>query len=107
MLAVALLGVLAVGVFRTSLDARLNELQVPRGIRLALAVEIPKLAEATVPSEIGGEERRTLEHALDESFLRTFRIEMLVAAGLALLSALCAQPLSRTRRSPSTTSSAK
>jgi hypothetical protein len=76
-------------------------LRVPAELRLDLAAEIPKLAEAKVPSEINGEERRTLEHALDESFLHTFRVEMLVAAGLALLSALCAQPMSVASRSPS------
>jgi hypothetical protein len=31
-----------------------------------------------------------LEKALDESFVRSFRVAMLVAAGLALTSALCA-----------------
>jgi hypothetical protein len=31
-----------------------------------------------------------LEKVLDESFVRSFRVAMLVAAGLALTSALCA-----------------
>jgi MFS family permease len=90
MLAVALLGALVVGVFGATVDRRLAELQVPPGIRRALNAEVPKLAEAKVPPQIEGEQRRMLEKVLDESFLRSFRVAMLVAAGLALASALCA-----------------
>lgn len=52
--------------------------------------EVPKLAEAKVPAQIDGRQRQTLERALDESFVQSFRVTMLVAASLALLSALCA-----------------
>jgi EmrB/QacA subfamily drug resistance transporter len=90
MLAVALLGAVAVDVFGASLDARLADLRIPHELRRTLADEVPKLAEATVPPEIRGAERQTLEQALDESFVRSFRVVMLVAAGLALASALCA-----------------
>ncbi|MGH6811613.1 MAG: MFS transporter, partial [Methylocella sp.] len=90
MLAVALLGALTVGVFGAALDRRLAELQVSPEIRLALNAEVPKFAEAKVPPQIEGEQRRMLEKVLDESFVRSFRVAMLVAAGLALVSALCA-----------------
>ena len=43
-----------------------------------------------MPPQIEGEQRRMLEKVLDESFVRSFRIGMLVAASLALASALCA-----------------
>jgi hypothetical protein len=55
-----------------------------------LNAEVPKFAEAKVPPQIEGEQRRMLEKVLDESFVRSFRVAMLVAAGLALTSALCA-----------------
>ncbi|WP_201274264.1 MFS transporter [Microvirga brassicacearum] len=90
MLAVALLGTVAVGVFGAALDQRLDALQVPPELRQALRNEVPKLAEAKVPPEIGNAERETLSRALDESFVRSFRIVMLVTSGLALGSALCA-----------------
>ena len=90
MLAIALLGALVVGVFGATLDTRLAELQVPPEIRRALNAEVPKFAEAKVPPQIEGEQRRMLEEVLDESFVRSFRVAMLVAAGLALTSALCA-----------------
>jgi EmrB/QacA subfamily drug resistance transporter len=90
MLAIALLGALVVGVFGATLDTRLAELRVPPEIRRALNAEVPKFAEAKVPPQIEGEQRRTLEKVLDESFVRSFRVVMLVAAGVALMSALCA-----------------
>ena len=90
MLAVALLGTVAIGVFGAALDTRLAEMQVPPDLRRVLDAEAPRLAEATVPSGIEGETQQTLEHALDESFVRSFRVVMLVAAVLALASAQCA-----------------
>ena len=90
MLAVALLGAFAVGTFRSTLDARLTELQVTSDIRHALKAEVPKLAEAQVPSQVQGEQRLVLKQALEESFVRSFRLAMLVSACVALASALCA-----------------
>jgi Major Facilitator Superfamily len=90
MLAVALLGAFAVGTFGSALDARLTELQVASDLRLALKAEVPKLAEAQVPSQVQGEQRSVLKRALDESFVQSFRLVMLVSACAALASALCA-----------------
>jgi hypothetical protein len=79
-----------VDVFGGTLDTRLTNMRVSREIRLALDAEAPKLAEARVPSQIEGEQRRVLEKALDESFVWSFRMAMFAATGLALASALCA-----------------
>jgi len=89
-LAIALLGAFAVGSFGSALDARLIELRVTPVIRLALKAEVPKLAEAQVPSQVQGEQRLVLKRALEESFVRSFRLAMLVSACAALASALCA-----------------
>jgi EmrB/QacA subfamily drug resistance transporter len=90
MLAVALLGAFAVGTFGFALDARLRELQVASDIRLALKAEVPRLAEAQVPSQVQGEQRLVLKRALEESFVQSFRLAMLVSACVALTSALSA-----------------
>src|SRR6202047_531647 len=90
MLAIALLGALVVGVFGATLDRRCADLQVPPEIRRALNAEVPKFAEAKVPPRIEGEQRRILEKVLEESFVRSFRVAMVIAAGFALASALCA-----------------
>lgn len=57
---------------------------------IALEEEVPKLADAEVPPQVQGAERQVLERALDESFVWSFRVAMLTAAGLALVGALCA-----------------
>lgn len=90
MLAVALLGAIAVGVFAAALDDRLDRLQPSEEIRAALREEIPKLAEAAVPPQVGRSQQQILQRALHESFVRSFRVVSLVAAALALLSAACA-----------------
>jgi Major Facilitator Superfamily len=90
MLAVALLGAFAVGTFGSALDARLTELQVASDLRLALKAEVPKLAEAEVPSQVQGEQRLVFKRALEETFVRSFRLAMLLSACVALASALCA-----------------
>ena len=90
MLAVALLGAIAVGMFGSALDQRMADLRVPAEVRRALENEVPKLAEAAVPPQVQGAKRQVLEQALNESFVRSFRVVMLIAAGLALVGALCA-----------------
>jgi EmrB/QacA subfamily drug resistance transporter len=106
MLAVALLGAVAVFVFGAALDERLAEMQVAPELRRMLLEEVPKLAEAQVPLSIGGVERQMVTRAVDEAFVRSFRVMMLVAAGLTLLGAMCAGltigpvPTARDRRRP-------
>src|SRR6266566_3947640 len=90
MLAVALLGTLAVGAFGSALETRLSGLPVTPEVRRALKAEVAKLAEAQVPSEIRGEQRLVLKQALNESFVQSFRFVMLISAAAALLAALCA-----------------
>jgi len=87
LLAVALLGSIAVGVFGNALDERLDRLQASSAVRSALQAEVPKLAEARVPPQIARAQHEILERALHESFVRSFRVVSLVAAALAALSA--------------------
>ena len=90
MLAVALLGAVAVGVFGAALDRRLAALQAPPEVRSALHAQAGSLAEARVPAQVVGAERERLARAVAESFVSSFRVSALTAAGLALLSAFCA-----------------
>ncbi len=92
LLAVAVLGALAVGVFSRSLAGRLDALKVPASVREAALRQAPRLAEAKVPG---------LEAALAQAFVSSYRVVMLVAAGLAVLSAVCAWATigDKTRRS--------
>jgi EmrB/QacA subfamily drug resistance transporter len=90
MLAVALLGAVAVGVFGAALEERMTDLRVPAEVRRELEQEVPELAEAEVPPQVQGAQLQVLEQALDDSFVRSFRVAMLTAAGLTLVGALCA-----------------
>ncbi len=90
MLAVAILGTLAVGVFGVALQRRVATLPVAHEVRRELLQQIPKLAEARVPAAAGPELQGPLARALADSFVSSFRVVMLVAAALALLSAVCA-----------------
>ena len=90
LLAVALLGSIAVGVFARALT---NDWIVCRSapeVRSALQAEVPKLAEAAVPKNVAAAERPVLERALHESFVHSFRVVSLIAAALAALSAAVA-----------------
>jgi hypothetical protein len=90
MLAVALLGAVAVGAFAGALDRRLERLHAAPAIRQALQPQLQKLAEAQLPAGIDGAMRQQLRRALDDAFLYSFRITTLISAAAALLSALCA-----------------
>jgi len=101
MLAVAMLGTLAVGLFGPALEARLDGLRVSPEVRTALTAQVPRLVEAKVPPGVDEATRRLLEQAVADAFVHTFRLIMLLCAALALASALCAAltPAGRTQRS--------
>jgi len=90
LLAVAVLGVVALNVFRVSLDERLAVLNVPPAIERAVAHTSDRLADLQVPESATPTARRALHRAADESFVTSFRTVMLAAAGCALAGALCA-----------------
>jgi EmrB/QacA subfamily drug resistance transporter len=90
LLAVALLGSIAVGIFARTLNAQMDRLQVSSEVRSALQAEVPKLAEAAAPKNVAPAEQKVLERALHESFVHSFRIVSLIAAALAALSAVVA-----------------
>lgn len=90
MLAVAVFVAVAVGVFSTALDARLREAPISAELRHNLSAEASKLTELKPPPQLGVAERQALQRAINESFTRSFRVVMWLAAGLALLSAVCA-----------------
>jgi EmrB/QacA subfamily drug resistance transporter len=98
LLAVAVLGVIALAVFKPALDARLAALEASPAAEQAIRRSSDQLAAAKAPLTLPGEERRALDHAIDESFVASFRVIMLTSAGMALASALCAGFMIRTQR---------
>ena len=100
MLAVALLGAVAVGVFRADLTARLAAAHVPRQLSEAVQAEASKLAEAKAPAAGNEREHQQLTRMLNEAFVHSFRVVMLLASGTALLSAVCGWLTFRPERRP-------
>jgi len=90
MLAVALLGAIAIGVFGQALDARLDALRLEPAARDALQAQVRTLAEVRIPPQLQGATHDAVRFALDTAFLRAYRVVMLAAAALALAGAACA-----------------
>nr|WP_298728348.1 MFS transporter [uncultured Steroidobacter sp.] len=89
MLAVAVLGMIAVAAFGRAVDARVDRISMSNETRALVRAEVPKLAEAQPPGSIDGEQRDAVKRAFNESFVYSFRIVALIAAALALASAVC------------------
>jgi hypothetical protein len=76
--------------FNARLDARLSSSDIAPEARHALDSQRDKLAGAEVPDNLPPLAHDKLKEAIDESFVSGFRRVMLIAAALAILSALSA-----------------
>ena len=90
LLAIALFGLVLTSAFNITLNGELAHLQLPPTLAASVIAQRGKLAAIAIP---GGYEEATttaLRHSINVSFVCGFRWVMLVAAGLALLSAISA-----------------
>ncbi len=87
-LAVAMLGALALSVFSSGLTARATALNLPAESLTALQVEAVKLAEAAPPPGLPDALQSQVQTAIHWSFIETFRWVALIGAALAWVSAL-------------------
>jgi len=90
LMAIAVLGLSMFHSFNTSLDRKLEQINVPPELRRSLDEQRIKLAAAEIPASAGAELRVELKQAIDECFVTGFHRLMLAGAGLAFLSALLA-----------------
>jgi hypothetical protein len=90
LLGVAIFGIIMVHAFNGQLDHRLSRIELPPSTRSAMDQQRVRLAGAEIPSSVEGEVRAALTQAIHGSFIFGFRVVMLAAAGLALVSALVA-----------------
>jgi EmrB/QacA subfamily drug resistance transporter len=90
LLAVAAFGVVMVSAFGHGLSRRLSALPLAPPVRHMLDQQRVKLAGAAVPPGISGDLRARIEQAIATAFVDGFRQVTLIAAGLALASALVA-----------------
>jgi hypothetical protein len=90
LLAVAVLGLFAYGVFSATLEARLESMDLSGEVRSELEAAKADLGAAKAPEGVDARTAARIERAIDESFVAGFRAVMVVSAGLALMSALAA-----------------
>ncbi len=98
LLAIAVLGILMLGLFSRGLDRRLSRSDLPPAARTAMAAQRQRLAAVEIPAGLIGPARTRGRSAVDGAFLDGFRGVMLTAAGLALLASLSAAWLISPRR---------
>jgi MFS family permease len=87
LLAIAVLGVIMLAGFDRNLTARLGRLDLEPGVRMEIESQRERLAAIDIPQNIEPDRRAIIRHSIDEAFLAGFRLVMLSASGLALLSA--------------------
>jgi len=97
-LAVAVLSVFIYGGFSTSLDTRLDSMNLPGEVRSEMEAAKTHLGAAEAPEGVDAGTAAHIEQAIDESFVAGFRTVMLVCVVLALASALTAALLVEDRR---------
>ena len=90
LLAIAVLGVVMFISFGASLDARPAALNLPPEAREQLEEEKVKLGAAQAPEGLDAAQSANVDRAIDEAFVSGYRVVMLVAAAMALASAVSA-----------------
>ncbi len=86
-LAVAIFGALALGLFSSTLNAQALSLGLSPELQSAVSAEAAKLAGAAVPSGVDAATGAALQTEIDWAFVQTFRVVCLLAAVLAWIAA--------------------
>jgi MFS family permease len=90
LISIAVFGIVMTGVFARNFNDRLSPLSLPAETRAALEAQTSRLATISIPAELNDETKGSIKRAVEESFVAGFRVVILMAAALALLSALFA-----------------
>jgi EmrB/QacA subfamily drug resistance transporter len=90
LLAVAVFGIVMLHAFNSRLNQRLSALDLTTEARSSLDSQRVKLAGTEIPANLEAQTQSEVRQAIAQSFVHGFRLLMMVAAVLALLSALAA-----------------
>jgi MFS family permease len=90
LLSIAVFGIVMTGVFARDFNARIQPLEIPPETRSALEAQTSRLTTISIPEELKGEKTQALRRTVEESFVSGFRVIILIAAALALMSSLFA-----------------
>ena len=90
LISIAVFGIVMTGVFARNLDTSLRPLDLPAETRAELEAQATRLASISIPDELKEETKQAVKRAIEGSFVRGFRVVILIAAMLALASAFFA-----------------
>lgn len=90
LLAIAIIGIFVLSTFGGSLDTRLAGLGLSPEVVRQIDAQKVRLAALEVPAGLDATQAAALKQAVKQSFVDSFRLAMLIGAGLALASALAA-----------------
>src|SRR5512133_2515344 len=90
LIAIAVLGVVMIHVFKTHLDHRLIGANLPDSVVQSVQTQSTRLAAIDVPENVNPETHQLIRRAIDESFVSGFRWVMVIGAALAAASAVIA-----------------
>ena len=94
-LAIAIMGAVALLTFTHLLDGNAQGLGLTSQVRQELRAEASRLGEADVPADVAAGRQPAVRQAIRESFVGTYRLVMVICAALALVSVLMVQLLFR------------
>jgi hypothetical protein len=100
LISIAVFGVVMTGVFAGKFNANLQPLDLPPEARAALLAQTSRLATISIPEQLNDETKLAVRHAIEDSFISGFRVVILIASALALMSALFALLLIEGRTRP-------
>ena len=79
------------GTFNQHFSTRLDRIDLEPQIQLAIESQRVKLAAIEIPRGVDTRLREEITQAIDDSFVAGFRLVMIVASGLAILSSATAK----------------
>jgi EmrB/QacA subfamily drug resistance transporter len=98
LLAIAVLRIVAFTVFSSTLDAKVDELELSQGAQQQLEESKINLGATQPPESVSQQTAQAIETDVAESFVAAFRVVMVVCAGMALASAVAAALLIEGKR---------
>jgi MFS family permease len=91
LIAIAVLGVVMLHVFKANLNGRLSSANLATSIAQSVQAQSIKLAAIDIPDDVNAETHQLIRRAIDEAFVSGFRWVMVIGAALAAGSAVVAQ----------------
>jgi EmrB/QacA subfamily drug resistance transporter len=88
LVAIAVLGVVMIHVFKTDLNRRLISANLPSSVVQSVQTQSTRLAAIDIPENVNPATQRLIRRAIDESFVSGFRWVTAIAAALAAASAV-------------------